>query len=146
MKPDLYQILGVPRDASEADIRRAFRKRSEYEHPDKLPLDAPAAVLADWTARFQLVTEAYTVLSDEKRREAYDHAPPTDLIDLVNFGLELKATVEALRAPSEPVESFARRVSFAAATDVFRLAQTPNGKRTLLGFLARLGQRPRPPP
>lgn len=63
---DYYEILGVPRDASPKDIKRAYRKRSKAMHPDANP-DNPLA-----KENFQKLQEAYTVLSDPERRKNYD--------------------------------------------------------------------------
>jgi len=63
---DYYQILGVPRDADEKAIRRAFRKLARQHHPDVNP-DDPAA-----EARFKDVAEAYEVLGDAQKRATYD--------------------------------------------------------------------------
>jgi molecular chaperone DnaJ len=62
---DLYEILGVPKGASEAEIKRAFRKLAQQWHPD---VNADA----DADERFKEVNEAYQVLSDPQRRQAYD--------------------------------------------------------------------------
>jgi molecular chaperone DnaJ len=62
---DYYELLGVPRDADEAAIKRAFRARARELHPDVS--DDP-----DAEARFKEVVEAYEVLSDPERRSTYD--------------------------------------------------------------------------
>ena len=62
---DYYELLGVPRDASHADIKRAFRRLARELHPDVS--EAPDAEL-----RFRAVAEAYEVLSDPERRRTYD--------------------------------------------------------------------------
>lgn len=63
---DYYEILGVPRDASAADIKKAFRKLAKEHHPDKNPGDAGAE------ERFKQINEAYAVLSDADKRRQYD--------------------------------------------------------------------------
>lgn len=63
---DYYRVLGVPKDASDADIRKAFRKIAKDNHPDRNP-DNPAA-----GQRFKEANEAYGVLSDTQKRELYD--------------------------------------------------------------------------
>lgn len=66
MAEDLYQILGVARDASQADIKKAHRKLALKFHPDKNPDDDVAK------EKFKRVQEAYDVLSDDEKRAAYD--------------------------------------------------------------------------
>ncbi len=60
-----YDVLGVPTDASEADIKKAFRKLASQHHPDK----------GGDTDKFQQIQEAYEVLSDANTRHEYDHPP-----------------------------------------------------------------------
>ncbi len=62
---DYYDILGVPRGASDAEIKRAFRKLAQQYHPD-------VSKESDAHDRFKEVNEAYQVLSDPQRRQAYD--------------------------------------------------------------------------
>ena len=66
MKQDLYVVLGVARDAGEADIKKAYRKLAMECHPDRNNGDKAAE------ERFKLVTEAYEVLRDTDKRAAYD--------------------------------------------------------------------------
>jgi curved DNA-binding protein len=63
---DYYRTLGVPRDASEKDIKKAFRKLAQQHHPDKNPGDKSAE------QKFKEINEAYTVLSDADKRAKYD--------------------------------------------------------------------------
>ncbi|HEX6104397.1 MAG TPA: molecular chaperone DnaJ [Gemmatimonadales bacterium] len=62
---EFYALLGVPREASEAEIKKAYRKLAMEYHPDRNP--APEA-----EARFKEITEAYEVLRDPQKRAAYD--------------------------------------------------------------------------
>jgi DnaJ-class molecular chaperone len=63
---DYYQTLGVPRAASQADIKKAFRKLAREHHPDKKPGDTTAE------QRFKQINEANAVLSDPDKRKKYD--------------------------------------------------------------------------
>ena len=65
-KRDYYDVLGVDRSASEAEIKSAFRKKAKEYHPDlnKAP---------DAAEKFKEVQEAYDVLSNESKRKTYDH-------------------------------------------------------------------------
>ncbi len=65
---DLYQLLGVPREASRKDIALAWRRRARAEHPDSRPGDAAAP------GRFRALAGAWHVLGDPGRRAAYDQA------------------------------------------------------------------------
>ena len=63
---DYYSILGVKRDASEQEIKRAYRRLARKHHPDVNPGDKSAE------ARFKEINEAYEVLSDKEKRQKYD--------------------------------------------------------------------------
>jgi molecular chaperone DnaJ len=65
-KRDYYEVLGVARGASEADMKAAFRKLAMQHHPDRNPGDK------DCEHRFKEINEAYDVLKDEQKRAAYD--------------------------------------------------------------------------
>jgi molecular chaperone DnaJ len=72
-KRDYYEVLGVPRGASEGDVKKAYRRLARKLHPDVNPTDKAAQ------KRFQEVQEAYDVLKDTEKRRAYDrfgHAGP----------------------------------------------------------------------
>lgn len=60
---DYYEILGVPRNASEEDIKKAFRKLAHQYHPDKVHGNEE---------KFKELSEAYQVLSDQQKRKQYD--------------------------------------------------------------------------
>jgi molecular chaperone DnaJ len=64
-KRDYYDVLGIPRDASDADIKSAFRRLAREYHPDVNKSE-------DAEERFKELNEAYAVLADEKKRAAFD--------------------------------------------------------------------------
>src|SRR5918999_2358740 len=63
---DLYAVLGVARDASDEDIRRAYRKLAKENHPDLNPGNAEAE------RRFKEIAAAYDILGDPEKRKRYD--------------------------------------------------------------------------
>lgn len=80
---DHYHTLGVARDASTEDIKKAFRRLARETHPDANPGDARAE------QRFREVAAAYEVLSDPDRRRRYDRGETIDIGDLFQgFGFD----------------------------------------------------------
>lgn len=67
MARDLYEVLGVSRDASDDDIKKAYRKLARKYHPDRNP-DDPSA-----EERFKEISHAHDVLSDPEKRKQYDN-------------------------------------------------------------------------
>ncbi len=63
MPKDYYNIIGVDKNASQEEIKKAFRKKAHQFHPDKKDGDE---------AKFKEINEAYQILGDEKKREQYD--------------------------------------------------------------------------
>ncbi|GLI65651.1 hypothetical protein VaNZ11_009251 [Volvox africanus] len=74
--PDLYAELGLARNASVEDIKRAYRRLALQCHPDKCPGDEAA------NERFQRISMAYSVLSDQQKRRYYDQTGTTDGLDI----------------------------------------------------------------
>ena len=66
MRMDYYTILGVPRGASEDEIKKAYRKLAMQHHPDR----------GGDSAKFQQVQEAYDTLGDTNKRHVYDNPQP----------------------------------------------------------------------
>ena len=72
---DYYKILGINRDASEDEIKKAFRKLAHVHHPDKSGGNE---------AKFKEASEAYSVLSDKKKRAQYDSFGQADTGGFIN--------------------------------------------------------------
>src|SRR3954465_14690346 len=68
VEKDYYSALGVPKDASAAEIKKTYRKLARQYHPDANKGDAAAE------EKFKEISEAYDVLSDDKKRKEYDEA------------------------------------------------------------------------
>ena len=65
-KKDYYEVLGVVKNASQEEIKKAYRKLALKHHPDRNKNDKTSE------AKFKEASESYHVLSDKKRRENYD--------------------------------------------------------------------------
>lgn len=73
-KSDHYAALGLASSATLADVKKAFRQKASFYHPDRNDAD-------DAAARFRAVQEAYDVLSDSAKRQAYDDNRRRNLLD-----------------------------------------------------------------
>jgi molecular chaperone DnaJ len=89
MAKDYYKVLGVKRNATGEEIKKAFRKIARETHPDANPDDAESE------ARFKLAAEAYEVLSDADRRRRHDRG---DTIDLNNLFTGMGSLDDLLRS------------------------------------------------
>ena len=65
-KRDYYEVLGVPKNADDAALKKAYRQLAKKYHPDTNPGDQEAE------AKFKEASEAYAVLSDPQKRQQYD--------------------------------------------------------------------------
>ena len=70
-KRDYYEVLGVDKNASENDIKKAYRKAAMKYHPDKFA-NATDAEKKDAEEKFKEINEAYQVLSDNEKKQQYD--------------------------------------------------------------------------
>ena len=66
MNKDYYQILGIQKNATQDDIKKAYRKLAHQYHPDKNPDNKEAE------EKFKEASEAYEVLNDDNKRQIYD--------------------------------------------------------------------------
>lgn len=99
MMKDYYQILGVPREADEEQLKKAYRALAQQWHPDKHKQDSKEQ--AEASEKFKEISEAYAVLSDPEKKSNYDltgdpnqgnmhgfrmHGDPFDLFRAAGFG------------------------------------------------------------
>lgn len=84
MSSGLYEILGLDKQATPEQIRKAYRKKALITHPDRLAQGASAEEKQKANERFRLVNNAYEVLTNDERRELYDRYgvwPPSSVPD-----------------------------------------------------------------
>jgi len=79
---DLYAVIGVDKDATPEDIKKAYRKLALKYHPDKNPNNPEA------TEKFKAINHAHEILSDHSKREIYDRYGPMGLYIAEQFGEE----------------------------------------------------------
>lgn len=105
---DYYEILGVPKDSTADDIKKAYRKLAIKWHPDKNPENTKVA-----EEKFKEIAEAYEVLSDPKKRDAYDRYGPAGLNPGYTGGFSSDSAFSSARGGS----SFG---SFERAQEIFK--------------------------
>eukprot|EP00088_Acartia_fossae_P023267 TRINITY_DN2432_c0_g1_i1.p1 TRINITY_DN2432_c0_g1~~TRINITY_DN2432_c0_g1_i1.p1 ORF type:complete len:503 (-),score=178.02 TRINITY_DN2432_c0_g1_i1:1243-2751(-) len=76
-RKDYYKVLGIDKNANEEEIKKAYRKRAMIHHPDRHS-GATEQEKKDHETKFKEVGEAYAILSDEKKRRAYDSGQDLD--------------------------------------------------------------------
>ena len=113
MTQDLYTVLGVSRDASPEEIKKAYRTLARKLHPDVNPDEATQE-------RFKEVTRAYDVLSDPKKREMYDLGG-----DPLRRAAPGSVRARASRSPTSWTRSSARTPASAARARECAAARTP---------------------
>lgn len=120
MSDDYYEVLQVPRTATEDDIRKGYRRQALRWHPDKNPDNKKEA-----EETFKLVSEAYEVLSNKDKRQIYDRYGKEGLSDNPrNERGEFAANFETFpshvfRSPEEVFREFFGSTAF---NDVFNIA------------------------
>lgn len=97
---DLYAVLGVPANASQEDIKRAFRELAMKFHPDRNPNDPVAE------KKYTEISTAYAILGDETQRAAYDRMRPPPEVPRGHGGMIPRGT----RAPEEKIEPPKRQI------------------------------------
>ncbi|KAJ2799413.1 hypothetical protein H4R20_004452 [Coemansia guatemalensis] len=111
--PDLYELLDVPRAATDEELRKAYRKRALRTHPDKWAhLDPNSEEAKARTLEFQQLGYAYSILKDPKRRTIYDKTGRVDdILDVVEEGKDWDAYFRELWSgvvDASTIEQFAK--------------------------------------
>ena len=109
-KRDYYEVLGLAKNATEDDIKKAYRKLSSAHHPDK-HTTASETERAEHEAKFKDAKEAYETLSDPQKRASYDaygHSSPQEGQWRTSGGSDLDDILEQLRRGRGGFSNFAR--------------------------------------
>jgi len=121
-KRDFYEVLGVAKNASDEDIKKAYRKLAMKYHPDRNQGEDAKAKEAE--AKFKEVKEAYEMLSDAQKRAAYDQHGHAGVDP--NCAVVPKASVVSVTLLATSLVTFlvARAGADAAVAVKFSVAQT----------------------
>lgn len=129
---DYYDALGVSRDASAQEIKRAFRRIARESHPDANPGDARAE------DRFRAAAEAYEVLSDPQRRAAYDRGDTIDIGDLFSSFAGVDDLLQRFFGGGFGVQARPSRGGDMAMTVAVTLQEAAEGVEREVDFEARV--------
>jgi len=119
---DFYEILGVPRSATEDEIKKAYRKAALKYHPDRNPGDKEAE------RRFKEAAEAYEVLGDAEKRKRYDQFGREGLHGIPGHGFA---------TPEDIFSAFGDIFSDSIFEDFFGVGRRRGGRRTERGASLR---------
>jgi curved DNA-binding protein CbpA len=125
---DYYRILGVNREASAQDIKKAFRQLALRYHPDRNPGDVKEA-----EEKFKKINEAYEVLSNEQKKRQYDR--------LLNWPAYSWRTVIINDVPDDRAELDLLREMLQRLADIGLSFSTPNYRRRSWGCKRQQGWR-----
>ena len=121
LEKDYYKVLGVAKDATDADIKKAYRKLARRHHPDANKGDSSAE------EKFKEISEAYHVLSDDKRRREYDEARALFGAGGFRYGAPGRRTCLRPSSEGRPAVAPPRRSNWAAPTEA--RGAPPQGRR-----------------
>ena len=96
-KRDYYEVLGVSKTATDAEIKKAFRQQAKKYHPDSHPGDK------ECEEKFKEAQEAYAVLSDAEKRRQYDQFGHAAFDGTGGAGAEADLMPEEMARPKEPI-------------------------------------------
>ena len=103
---DHYQVLGVARDASQDEIKKAFRSLALRYHPDRNPHDQQGA-----EEKFKEINAAYEVLGDIARRQQYDYLALLSEMSRRNMGRSYQGDVSAPTPDEAALEDLLRQMA-----------------------------------
>ena len=125
---DYYLILGVNREASAQDIKKAFRRLALRYHPDRNP-DNPKQA----EEKFKEINEAYEVLGDEQKKRQYDH--------LLNWPAYSRRTIIINDTPNDKADLDLVREMLQRLADIGLSFSAPNYRRRSWGCKRQQGWR-----